>query len=200
MNWFKSYLTDRQQTTIVRNIPSTPLNVKCGVPQGSVLGPTLFLIFINLSKSLKWSKDIFFADDVVIYTSGDEKDEEVNDDIANLHTWCIQNAITMNVKKTKYMSFGTRQRLNLCSQNTETLYNKTLEKADSYTYLGTLLYSNLNFTCQANETIKLVNFRLHCLSRIKSHVSSEVMITLYKSYIQPYFDYNDVFLKNTHVR
>ena len=131
MNWFKSYLTDRQQTTIVRNIPSTPLNVKCGVPQGSVLGPTLLLIFINLSKSLKWSKDNFFADDVVIYTSGDEKDEEVNDDIANLHTWCIQNAITMNVKKTKYMSFGTRQRLNLCSQNTETLYNKTLEKADS---------------------------------------------------------------------
>ena len=94
------------------------------------------------------------------------------------------------VDKVEDMDFHVRQ----------TLLSISVEKADSYTYLGTLLYSNLNFTCQANETIKLVNFRLHCLSRIKSHVSSEVMITLYKSYIQPYFDYNDVFLKNTHVR
>ena len=98
------------------------------------------------------------------------------------------------------MSFGTRQRLDLCSKNVVNLNNQNLQKTDTYKYLGTYLDSNLNFVPQANKTIKLVNFKLHCLSKIKSFVSSETMITLYKSYIQPYFDYNDIFLQNTHIR
>ena len=76
---------------------------------------TLFFIFINdLSKSLRWSKHKLYADDVVLYTSDTENNEvvslaHINEDIKNLQFWCNNNAITMNVKKTKYMLFGTRQ-------------------------------------------------------------------------------------------
>ena len=72
-----------------------------------------------------------------------------------------KNAVTMNVKKTKYMSFGTWQRLDQYKENNVILSNQSLEKTVTYKYLGTYLDSNLNFVRRANETKKLVNLKLN---------------------------------------
>ena len=191
---------------MLRNQNSEACNILSGVPQGSVIGLTLFLIFINdLGKSLKWSRYKMYADDVVIYTSDTEIDEFTSEnhikyDLERLQEWCLQNAITMSVKKTKFMKFGTRQKLETIDIPNISINNTPLDHVENYKYLGTFLDSKLNFERQANETIKIVNHKLYCISRIKPYISSETMILMYKAYIQPIFDYNDLYLDNTHVR
>ena len=77
------------------------------------------------------------------------------------------------------------------------LNGDNLDDLDSYTYLGTVLDKGLTFEKQAKETIRLVNHKRHCLTKKRQFVSSDQCVHLYKSYIQPYFDYSDIFLENT---
>ena len=81
----------------------------------------------------------------------------------------------MNTKKTKYMKFGTRQRLETVDMLDINLCNNQLEHVGNYKYLGTFLDTQLNFVRQANETIKIVNHKLYCISRIKPYISSQTM-------------------------
>ena len=69
-----------------------------------------------------------------------------------------------------------------------------------YKYLGTIVDSELNFTRQSNETIKLVSHKLYFLTKIKKYLNTDLLLRLYKAYVQPYFDYNDIFLENTNYR
>ena len=106
----------------------------------------------------------------------------------------------MNTKKTKTMRFGTRQKL----ADTEALKlyidGRLLECVPSYKYLGTYVDSELNFVKQSNETIKSISYKLYFLGKIKCFLNTNILIQLYKSYIQPYFDYNDIFLETTTAR
>ena len=106
----------------------------------------------------------------------------------------------MNIKKTKYIKFGTKYRIENFIKQSIILNGNPLDEVTNYKYLGTFLDSELNFVRQANETIKIVNHKLYCITKIKPYISSSMMLQLYKSYIQPLFDYNDIFLENTHVR
>ena len=106
----------------------------------------------------------------------------------------------MNVKKTKCMVFGTRQKLKYLNPAHFSIDNRELEMVQHYKYLGTYVDSELNFTRQSNETIKLVSYKLYFLTKIKKYLDTESLIRLYKAYIQPYFDYNDIFLENSTYR
>ena len=203
ISWFQSFLTNRQQTVRVNGIESSCLPVTCGVPQGSTLGPHLFLIFINdIAKVFKWSKYKLYADDTDFYTADTETDDRVacqhiQEDLNSLNSWCVQNAITINVKKTKAMTFGTWYTLSHAELLELKLRETSLENVDTYKYLGTFVDKRLNFKRQANEIIRLVNNKLHCLSKIKQFISSERCVQVYKIFIQPYFNYNDIFLDST---
>ena len=87
-----------------------------GVPQGSVLGPMLILIFINdLGKCIKMSNYMLYADDTVVYSQGEVDINTLHtnhqNDLTRVQTWCMKNAILMNVKKTKSMVFGMRHHI-----------------------------------------------------------------------------------------
>ena len=206
VRWFENYLTERTQYTVVNGIASSLSGIDCGVPQGSVLGPMLFLLFINdLGSAIKNSSYKLYADDTVLYSKYTQEDDatlftHLQSDLDSVASWCTKNAIMMNVKKTKSMIFGTRHRLNRIPQAVFNVRNRQLESVSCYKYLGTFLDSELNFIRQSNETIKSISFKLYFIGKIKRFLNTDTLIKLYKSYIQPYFDYNDIVLENTTAR
>ena len=203
IKWFESYLTNRTQYTVVNEMKSSLLDITCGVPQGSVLGPMLFLIFINdIKTAIKYSGYKLYADDTVLYSNDTgqtsaELHNCIQQDLNNVQSWCIRNAIMMNVKKTKSMVFGTRQKVAEDNNVHFFVNNRPLEIVPLYKYLGTYVDSELNFVRQSNETIKSISYKLYFLDKIKIYLNTESLLRLYKAYIQPYFDYNDIFLENT---
>ena len=206
VDWYKSYLANRTQYTVVNGISSDTLDITCGVPQGSVLGPMLFLLFINdLKSSINLSGHKLYADDTVLYSKLTQENDailrsNIQTDLDNITPWCKNNAILMNVKKTKSMVFGTRQRLKEVPKPLFRVDDRILECVPSYKYLGTFLDSELNFIRQSNETIKSVSYKLYFLGKIKKILNTDILIRLYNSYIRPYFDYNDIFLETTNAR
>ena len=106
----------------------------------------------------------------------------------------------MNVNKTKTWKFGRRQKLKNSDHLTLYVDDRLVECVPSYKYLGTYLDSDLNFIRQSNETIKFISYKLFYLGKIKCFLNTEILLRLYRAYIQLYFDYNDIFLDVTTVR
>ena len=122
-NWFKSYLSDRTPYATINNEISEIQTIKYGIPQGSILGPLLFLIYINdLSQSIKNSKIHHFTDDTnLLYASSSLKDinKKINFDLSNLVQWLRVNKIALNVNKTNIVIFRSprkqiTKKMNFC--------------------------------------------------------------------------------------
>ncbi|CAB3998162.1 Hypothetical predicted protein [Paramuricea clavata] len=115
MNMDKSYLSSRIQICKVDQTMSKTRTVKCGIPQGSNLGPLLFLLYINdLPNCPTSSSASMFTDDTNISTNGktnDELQERINVDLENVHQWLLANKLTLNKDKTEYMIIGSRLRI-----------------------------------------------------------------------------------------
>ena len=109
LSWFKSYLTNRKQYVCLNGINSETRNITCGVPQGSVLGPLLFLLYINdlpnISKKLTF---YLFADDTNIYLESDNLnilERTMNKELEKLHEWLCINRLSLNISKTNFVIF-----------------------------------------------------------------------------------------------
>ena len=109
LNWFRSYLADRKQYVLYNNVKSQTLEITCGVPQGSVLGHLLFLIYVNdIANCLTHSKVISFADDTTVFSSSkciDDLYTNVNSDLDDLSNWFKANRLVLNVNKANSMLF-----------------------------------------------------------------------------------------------
>ncbi|CAB4022477.1 Hypothetical predicted protein [Paramuricea clavata] len=115
LNWFKSYLFDRKQKCNVNGLISSERSLLCGVPQGSILGPLLFLVYINdLPSCLQHSTARMYTDDTNITTTGKSIKEiasEANTDLENICIWLKANKLTLNVTKTEYMFIASDSNL-----------------------------------------------------------------------------------------
>ena len=113
---FESYLTNRSQKCMVNGELSNSSPLTCGIPQGSSLGPLLFLIYINdLPNCLDMAQPRMFADDTSVSYASDSLDEiqnVINSELKNLNSWLIANRLSLNITKTEFMIIGSRQRMN----------------------------------------------------------------------------------------
>ena len=110
--WFKNYLSDREQFVSINGIKSGKKKMRCGVPQGSVLGPLLFLLFINDLPNATDFLTLLFADDTTFQVSDQDPNklfEIANSELEKATNWFTANKLTLNVKKTKFMIFSEKQ-------------------------------------------------------------------------------------------
>ena len=134
IDWFESYLSNRMQIYMVNGILSDPEQLFCGVPQGIILGPLLFLIYINdLPDCVKYSSTRMYADDTNLTASGScipEIKSVLDKDIKRVVDLLCANKLTLNVIKTEYLLIGSWQRIASLTNNLNLLINGiTLKQA-----------------------------------------------------------------------
>ena len=115
LSWFKNYLTKRQQIVKCNNVLSKPNTIRCGVPHGSVLGPLLFLIYINdIHKSSYLFHYILFADDTNLFFKHKNVNQLLqiaNEEISKVSDWLCSNKLTLNTSKTTFIIFKTKGKI-----------------------------------------------------------------------------------------
>ena len=205
LNWFTSYLTDRMQFVSFNEKESDYLNTKTGVPQGSVLGPLLFLIYINdLNNVSNLFKVICFADDSTLIISlclknqnctfcrnaNSFSSEIINDELNKIFSWFCINKLSINPDKTKYMIFKTKQS-NLSNLNLPTLIlnGEILERVNEFLYLGTFLDENLTWDSHINYISNKISKSIGILRRLKFAVPRNILRTIYFALIHPHLNY-----------
>ena len=196
LDWCHNYLTGRSQCTLANDVTSSFLPITCGVPQGSVLGPLFFLVYVNdLQGALDNCKVKLYADDTVIYqTAVDHRvaSDMLQASLEKFQIWCKINKLTINAKKTKLMVFGTRNKVKRAKEVRVSINGNQLQLVLSYKYLGILLDSTLNFNKHIASVINTVLYKITLLSKVKKYLRNDVALQIYKSMILPYLDYGDV--------
>uniref|UniRef100_A0A1B6KPU2 Reverse transcriptase domain-containing protein n=1 Tax=Graphocephala atropunctata TaxID=36148 RepID=A0A1B6KPU2_9HEMI len=134
LDLFASYLDNRFCNTKIGNKISNLEQITCGVPQGSCLGPLLFLIYINSITDLKLNGElVLFADDTALIVKGNKLYEKTNEDLTKIQNWLHQNKLTLNLQKTEYIDFS------------KTDNQLDIKKVNSYKYLGCIIDVDLSF-------------------------------------------------------
>ena len=165
IRWFLSYLSGRTQRCNINGKLSTARDLRCGVPQGSILGPLLFLIYINdLPNCLPAAAPRMFADDTNITLSAKtltDLQQALTRELSNLSCWLKANKLRLNVAKTELMIIGSRQRLSVQNEDVEVRIDDQIIKRVGHTKsLGVTIDAHLTWCRHVEEISRMVNPQL----------------------------------------
>ena len=201
LKWFRSYLNQRMQYVSFKGVHSKTGMVEYGVPQGSVLGPLLFILYSNdIPLSLTHSKAILFADDTTVFCTGSDLEkmyECINSDLDNLNDWFKANQLSVNPSKTKYILFTKRcgvddQMHNLYIEGT------ILERVPCTKFLGLYIDEHLSWKQHIDHCKKKMSSGIYAMNMAKHILSINHLRTLYYSLVHPYATYGIRLWGNTY--
>lgn len=187
--WFKSYLSDRKQSVCIGTKLSSQRNINYGVPQGSILGPSLFLIYINdLPNSLHFSRPTLFADDTSLFFSFNSLQDlktKIDFDLSNINQWLCANKLTLNLAKSNFILYSLRQKHSLAlSLNGEFLNQRSFVK-----YLGVVFDEKLSWVNHLAKISKSVSQGIGIMNKLKHIVPFSLLKNIYHSFITSHLNY-----------
>jgi hypothetical protein len=195
--WVENYLTLRHQNVVVNGSSSDAEAVLSGVPQGSVLGPLLFLIYVNDLASLPVSPGsqlTLYADDLLLFRPiSDPSDySTIQRDMSQIENWSLENSLDFNTSKCKYMVISRKR--NPTIPAFPLLLNDTpVERVECFKYLGLLLSSDLSWTMHTDSVCKKAKKILGLLyRRYYSYVDGDALRQMYISLVRPHLEYGCV--------
>ncbi len=199
----ENYLSNRKHKVVLNGFSSDLFSVEAGVPQGSVLGPLLFLIYINdLEINIK-SKIKFFADDTMLFSivkNPLNTAVELNHDLDLISKWAFQWKMSFNPEATK-QAVEVLFSLKTSKPNHPDLFfnNNKVSKVNEHKHLGLTLDSKLLFVKHINEKIKLARKGIGVIKRVSKYLPVKILTQLYKTYVRPHFDYCDIIYHTPHI-
>lgn len=200
LKWFQSYLFNRRQFVCFNGTKSDVKEITFGVPQGSVLGPILFLVYMNdLPNCLSYTKAILFADDTTLYASSDDIIHlyaNVNHDLQSLVDWFRANKLSLNPSKTNYMLFSPHKTDH--SEHSIKIGSDIIEQKNYCKFLGLVIDDKLTWSEHIAHTMSKLSRSLYALNRTKHIISRSHRKTLYDSLVHSYISYGIVLWGSTY--
>jgi hypothetical protein len=196
-SWIESYLLGRRQSIQIVNMnkKSSYEEIRNGVPQGSVLGPLLFLIYVNDMPDViaKSSKLIQYADDTTILITGSDKDilqQNLSHDLHAISNWCEANGLSLNLTKTQRLSFHSKYNFNSKSSSDVNAAEKIPNVAR---FLGITIDESLTWENHISELIKKLNKGYFVMVTLSRSLNKEALLMVYYAYIYSHISYGVVF-------
>ena len=194
--WFESYLTNRRQYTLVNGVKSKTRTITCGVPQGSILGPLLFLIYINDLPAASKLNTILFADDTTLLTSAKTDHElilKTNQGLAEVAGWFKANGLTAHPEKTTFMVFNHKQgnTLNgtICFDRTKLDRIGEGEKEQTVKFVGIHIDEKLSWEQHKAHVHNKMQQQSYLISANKRILTRSTKKLLYNALIKPHIEY-----------
>ena len=195
LSLLRSYLANRTQKCQINGSTSSERIIKCGVPQGSILGPLLFLVYINdLPNCLNRTNPRLFADDTNLTATGESisvVEMAMNSDLEDLWKWLIANKLSLNVAKTEFILIGSRPMLTQISNEHPkvSIGNKSIKQAKQCKMLGVEIDQHLTWKSNTENICKKVTSGIFALRSLKPFVDKDTLLSVYNSVVRPYFNY-----------
>ena len=192
LDWFKSYLCNRSQAVHVNSFLSDFKTYNTGIPQGSILGPLLFIIFVNCLPDVVTCKTVMYADDTSLMCKAKDVNElkvKLESNLKAVANWFKANKLTLNTDKTKFMVFGTNHMIDQYNDITLSFDDKLIEKVSVFKYLGIKFDSNMSWSSHIDYLSGNISKRIGIVKRIKHFIPQETLIMLSNALVIPHFDY-----------
>ncbi len=191
IKWVESFLSNRKQRVNINGSSSSWQNVLSGVPQGSVLGPLLFVIFINDLPEQVDSLLYLFADDAKMFQNivGAHSETLLQNDLLKIQQWTESWMLKLNLQKCKHLTIGNAKGRNVNYFLKDKMSYYTLENVDNEKDLGVIMDSKLGFDNHINEKINKANGIIAVIKYNFKYIDAECLLLLYKALVRPHLEY-----------
>ena len=192
LSWFRSYLSNRHIQVKYKSYLSERYDMSYGTPQGSVLGPLMYIVLANdIAKSLKFCSCVTFADDTTVFASGSNLKflfKKVNADLERLSDWFDGNSLTLNVEKSKFIIFRNKTK-GLPHNGQIRLAGKELERVSNIKFLGITIDEFLDWKQQVKNILTKLIAGNYSLTMVKHMLPYKVKLQIYHANIQSHLNY-----------
>ena len=203
LNWFRNYLSNRKQYVSYNECKSEHKDIVCGVPQGSILGPLLFILYVNdITNTSDVLDFILFADDTTILYSGNDITSclhLINRELKEVSNWFQANKLSVNATKTNFMLLGTPHMTSVkAPKNLDVILDNTkLDRVKSTKFLGVLIDENLTWKNHIDCISKTVSRNIGVMNKLKYYIPYRILHTLYCTLVLPYLNYSIIIWGDT---